>query len=478
MTNLKLQPYDYQIEDMKFLIRNKKGALLHEPGVGKTFGALMALTYVLETEGGTAVVVMPPVLLNTWYEKIFDYFDTDLKVLIYVGPPKAREKFNLGNYDIILISYQLLSRDFNRFKSIPDLISLTIDESKYIKVGEVKKSAKTKRMNGFGTVQSLAHKCKYVTIMNGTPLTKSPQDVFHILQLLNSGLYVTKKNFLRTHAIYSRGETGFPMITGWKYLPVLEKRLESVSRRMVKSEVLKDLPPKQLIVKQFDLDPLHLKRLKELWEFGFLDLKDSSQELIFMEGMALMMRVRQAMIDPSLLDIKGKSTYFTVLNDLLDDLGSEQFIIFAHFHQTTDLIKGLLDEKKIKSTELHGRVSQGAKNKAVEDFKAGKVQAMVANAKSAGVGLDFQQARNVIFFELDYEVDSFWQGQDRVHRPGQTEDVNIFAFVARNTPAVALMRAIKTNVNYVAEVLQGKEDSSLFFDNKITLKEEQSWKNL
>jgi SNF2 family DNA or RNA helicase len=478
MTTCKIDPYDYQIDDMNFLLNMKKGALLHEPGVGKTFGALLALSYVLETEGGTAVVVMPPMLLKTWYDKIYEYFDTSLKTLLYSGTVKQRENYDFGNYDIILVSFQILSRDYKRFKSIPKLTSLTVDESKYIKFGEVKKSKKTGRMNGFGNVQSLAHKTKYLTIMNGTPLTKSPEDVFHILQLINPGMYVTKKNFLRTHAIYATGDTGFPIIRGWKFLPALESRLDKVSRRMIKSDVLKDLPAKQLIIKQFDLDEAHLKNLKEMWEFGFLDLKGADTELLFLEGMALMMTIRRAMIEPSMVGITGKSRYFDVLGDLLDDLGTEQFIIFAHFHSTIDLLKEFLDGRKVSFTELHGRVSSKSKDQAVEDFKNKKIQALVANPKSAGVGLDFQQARNVIFFELDYEVDSFWQGQDRVHRPGQQQEVNIFAFVARNTPAVALLRAIKTNVNYVAEVLQGREDSSLLFDNRVTVEEETQWMKL
>ena len=68
MTKLLMDPYPYQEEDFRFLISFKKGALLHEPGVGKTFGALMALTYILEVKKGQGLVIMPPILLETWKE--------------------------------------------------------------------------------------------------------------------------------------------------------------------------------------------------------------------------------------------------------------------------------------------------------------------------------------------------------------------------------------------------------------------------
>ena len=476
MTNIAMDPYDYQLEDMKFLVQFKKGALLHEPGVGKTFGALLAMTYVIEKFGGRALVVMPPVLLDTWYEKLYQYFDTNITALIYRGTPIQRKKIKLEDHQMVFVSFDLFQRDYDTFKKIPWSF-ITIDETKYIKNGEVKRSAKTQRMNKFGCVQALAHRTEYMCLMNGTPVTKSPADLFHIIHLMNPNIYVTKKNFMRTHAKYSKDEGGFPMIVGWQKLQLIEDMLKTYSRRLIKKEVL-ELPDKQLIIKQFSLDDAHQKRLKELWDFGFLEMEDLPMEQKFMEGMGLMMQVRQAMIDPSIVGVKGRSTYFDILDTLVDDLGSEQIILFAHFHNTINLLKDFLDEKNIKYRELHGRVSAKDKQRAVIEFKQGEFQVLLANPKSAGVGLDFQQARNVIFFELDYEVDSFWQGQDRVHRPGQTEEVNIFTFVSRNTPAVDLFRSVKTNINYVSEILKGREDSSRLFDNKITVKEESAWRKL
>ena len=474
MTSLAMDPFDYQLEDMKFLLAAGKGALLHEPGVGKTFGAMLAITYIAEKFGGKCLVVMPPILLKTWYDKFHEYFDTDLNILVYSGTPTERKKIKLEAHNIVLVSYDLLQRDYQSFVKIP-WMSVTIDESRYIKVGQTTKSKKTGRMNKYGCVQNLAYKAEYVTIMNGTPLTKSPADLFHIFQLINPAMYITMKNFLRVHAKYSKDDSGFPMIVGWHKLDALQARLDRFSRRMIKSQVLKDLPPKQLIIKQFDLDDKHQKNLKELLDFGFVELQDTNKEFLFLEGTSLLMQARQAMFNPEIVGVSGKSAYIHVLKDLLTDLGSEQSIIFAHFHGTINIIKELLEEMGLTYAELHGRVTAAKREPAVQAFKTKKAQVLLANPLSAGVGLDFQQARNVIFAELDHQVDSFWQGMDRVHRPGQTQDVNVYTLVARNTPAVALMRGIKTNIDYVAKVLAGKEDASVLYDNKITEKEIREW---
>ena len=473
MTDLTIKPYDYQIEDMQFLLEHKKAALLHSPGVGKTLGVLLALTYVLETEGGRALVIVPPILLDTWQDKFKEYFKSDLSSVIYRGTISQRAKIDLMNHRIVFISFGLIQRDYDKLKKI-QWSYLVIDETKYIKNGEVKRSSKTKMMNKFGVVQALSSRIKYLALMNGTPITKSPADLFHIIQLLNPNIYVSKKNFLKIHAIYKANNDGYPMIVGWRRLDVLNSLLAKYTRRLIKEDVL-DLPKKQLIVKQFSLDPIHQRRLKELWDYGFLEL---DEDAIYLEGMGLMMQVRRAMIDTSLVGLNNKSEYFTALDDLLTDLGNEQVIIFAHFHTTIEKLKGFLDGKGIKFTEITGRVSSAEKEKAVDLFKKNGCQVLVANAKSAGVGLDFYNCHNGIFFELDYEVDSFWQGQDRMHRIGQIENVNIYVFVARDTPAVSLFRAVKTNINYVEEVLKGKEDSSIFWNNKITVEEELAWKKL
>jgi len=80
----------------------------------------------------------------------------------------------------------------------------------------------------------------------------------------------------------------------------------------------------------------------------------------------------------------------------------------------------------------------------------------------------------MLFFELDYEVDSFWQGQDRLHRPGQVHDVNYYVFIAKKTIAIDLMKSIMTNADFVKKLLD-KESSSAFFENSITEDEVLAW---
>jgi SNF2 family DNA or RNA helicase len=469
MTEYILEPFEYQMDDAKFFIQNKRGGILHEPGVGKTFSVYILLTYLAEKFEGQSIVVIPPILFNEWTRKFGEYFKSDRKVVCYRGTPNERKEIlkTLKSADIVLVSYAIMAKEIQDLKAnMNNLMALVADEYKFIK------SPKSKAFKAF---QKVAYKVPYLALMNGTPVVKSPLDLFPLVQLINPNIYVTEKNFLRHHAKYAKDATGFPVIIGWKNLDKLNEIVAKTCRRKLKKDVL-ELPEKQLIIKQFSLGEKHYKKLKEFWDLGFLELGIGEDEFIFAQASALLHKVRQATVSPEIVGVDEKSAYFDMLDITLEEIGDEQGILFAHYHTTSNLIRDYFDSRGITYGIVDGRVSPKDKDKAIADFKEGKVKWLIGNAKSMGVGLDLQHCFNVVFFELDYEVDNFWQGMDRVHRPGQTREPNIYVLVAEKTPAVALLKSIMENVNYVSEILKGNQTHTSFFEASITIKDQLSWK--
>ena len=467
MTNYILDPFEYQMDDARFIIQNKRVGILHEPGVGKTFSVYIALTYIAEKYNGSAIVVIPPILFNEWIRKFSNYFESDLKVVAYQGTPKERKALypKLKTADIVLVSYAIMSKELPIIRNhMTNVMALVADEYKFIK------SPKSKAFKMF---QKIAYKTEYLILMNGTPVVKSPADIFPLVHLINPNIYVTQKNFMRRHAVYSKDSGGFPLLVGWKYLDKLNSLVSKFSRRLLKKDVLSDLPEKSLIIKQFSLSKKHQRKLKEFWDFGLLEL--DNDELLFAQATALMAKIRQYTIDPSEMQVTEKSTYFDMLEITLEEIGDKQGIIFAHYHSTSDALKAYFESHDITYAVVDGRCTPKQKDEAIRAHKAGEVQWLLGNAKSMGVGLDLQHCHNIIFFELDYEVDNFWQGMDRVHRPGQTIPPNIYVFVAEKTPAVALLKSVMTNVDFVSKILKGNQSHSEFFEDSITVKDQVEW---
>lgn len=91
----------------------------------------------------------------------------------------------------------------------------------------------------------------------------------------------------------------------------------------------------------------------------------------------------------------------------------QQVLIFVRTKQGADELAKEMCKDGIKTQSIHGDKSQGARERALEEFKQGKVRALVATDVAAR-GLDIQQLQYVINYELPYIA------EDYIHRIGRT----------------------------------------------------------
>lgn len=102
-----------------------------------------------------------------------------------------------------------------------------------------------------------------------------------------------------------------------------------------------------------------------------------------------------------------------LLLHLFETRGWHQVLIFARTKHGADALSRNLDKAGIKSAALHGNKSQGARTRALTDFKDGKLVALVATDIAAR-GIDIDSLPYVI----NYEIPNI--AEDYVHRIGRT----------------------------------------------------------
>jgi ATP-dependent RNA helicase RhlE len=90
-----------------------------------------------------------------------------------------------------------------------------------------------------------------------------------------------------------------------------------------------------------------------------------------------------------------------------------QVLIFTRTKHGANRLATQLDKDGIKSAAIHGNKSQGARTKALQDFKDGKIRALVATDIAAR-GLDIDHLPHVVNYELPHKP------EDYVHRIGRT----------------------------------------------------------
>lgn len=102
-----------------------------------------------------------------------------------------------------------------------------------------------------------------------------------------------------------------------------------------------------------------------------------------------------------------------LLSYLIGSKNWHQVLIFTRTKNAADELAKEISKDGIKAQSIHGDKSQGARDKALSDFKSGKVRALVATDVAAR-GIDIVDLAFVVNFELPYVA------EDYVHRIGRT----------------------------------------------------------
>lgn len=101
------------------------------------------------------------------------------------------------------------------------------------------------------------------------------------------------------------------------------------------------------------------------------------------------------------------------LIQLIKDHAWYQVLVFCRTKHGSNRLATQLEKAGITASAIHGNKSQGARTRALAEFKSGKVQALVATDIAAR-GLDIDQLPQVVNFDLPHVA------EDYVHRIGRT----------------------------------------------------------
>jgi len=102
-----------------------------------------------------------------------------------------------------------------------------------------------------------------------------------------------------------------------------------------------------------------------------------------------------------------------LLSHLISSQNWQQVLVFTRTKHGANRLAERLAKEGITSAAIHGNKSQGARTKALADFKEGKVRVLVATDIAAR-GLDIDQLPHVVNYELPNVP------EDYVHRIGRT----------------------------------------------------------
>ncbi|KAK9114348.1 hypothetical protein Syun_021145 [Stephania yunnanensis] len=134
-----------------------------------------------------------------------------------------------------------------------------------------------------------------------------------------------------------------------------------------------------------------------------------------------------------------------------------KMIIFAHHLKVLDGVQEFLCEKGIGFVRIDGNTLARDRQSAVQAFRSSaEIKAAIIGITAGGVGIDFSSAQHVVFVELPHTVSELLQAEDRAHRRGQANAVNIYIFCAKDTCDELHWQNLNKSLNRVSSVMNGK----------------------
>ncbi|HCM74970.1 MAG TPA: ATP-dependent helicase [Cytophagales bacterium] len=118
-------------------------------------------------------------------------------------------------------------------------------------------------------------------------------------------------------------------------------------------------------------------------------------------------------IDQEVITVKAGEKKLDILVNMFRDQTFHKVIVFAETKRGVSQVRKNLAHAGIKVDEIHGNKSQNYRLKALNDFKSGKIQALIATDVAAR-GLDISEVTHVINFQPPRDFDSY------IHRIGRT----------------------------------------------------------
>ena len=430
--------FPYQVAGIAFAEHTHGRVLIgDEMGLGKTVQALGWIA--LHPEVNRVLVICPAFLRTNWLRHILKWVP-DAAVegveLVSNGTPFFGGRFLVVNYDI-------LEKNKGRLKSWgPEAV--VIDESHFIK------NEKAKRTK---TTIELAGAAKHVICLSGTPMLNRPVELFTQLHLLDPSRFPKFVDFAFTYCSPQRDKYGWSF-DGLSNEGRLRSELAHVMVRRVKSEVLKDLPPKSRVTNFVDLT--NEKEYRALEEGAVKALAPLIRKGVITAGawdnvLAHMTSLRK-------MSGLGKIASAVQWAETFLESTGRQLVIFTHHRIVMDEIAKSLS-KNYTVGLIHGGVEKDARMSVVDGFARGELKVVVGTVGAMGLGVDLVAASDALMVEREWTPANEEQAEDRLHRVTQTANVTITYLTASGTIDQDLNEVVEGKRELIKRTIDGAADT-------------------
>ena len=464
----KTKPYAHQLKALEMSWNKECFAYFMEMGTGKSKVLIdnIAMLYDAGKING-AIIVAPKGVVGTWYKEQLPYHMADhveyVSVLWQSNINKKQEKelsklFKTSHeLHILIVNVEALSTkkgvDFvNKFLSCHETL-MAIDESTTIKNPQAKRTK---------SIIKLGESAKYRRILTGSPVTKSPLDLYTQCEFLSPWLlnHASYYSFRTRYAVMRSANFGgrsVQIVVGYRNIPELSDKLKDFSYRVLKDDCL-DLPKKTFMKRVIQLSSEQEKLYNQMKQMALAVMNDKMTTTA--TTMTQLMRLQQITCghfkadDGSVQEIKNNR--IDELLALLEEIHGK-VVIWAHWrNDIATIVKHVKEEYGDNSiVTYYGDTSVEDRHKAIKLIQdpESPVRFIVGTPQTGGYGITLTEASTMIYYSNGYDLEKRQQSEARIDRIGQKRAMTYIDIIAENTVDERIVKALRKKINIATQVM-------------------------
>jgi|TARA_R110002020_G_scaffold312710_1_gene528099 SNF2 family DNA or RNA helicase len=466
----KIKPFDHQITALERGWQRPEFGLFMEMGTGKSKVLIDNLGMLYqEGEINFALIIAPKGVYRNWTSKeIPEHMSDDIphRVIRWVASPNKTQQAEMRSVGEAFEGLTIFVMNVESFSSVKGRTAgewmgrtfgrnglIAIDESTTIKNHKAKRTK---------ALMKIASAFKYKRLLTGSPVTKSPMDLYSQCEFLRPGLlgYDSFYAFQGRYAVVQRktmGSHAFQQIVGFRNLDELTFKIDQFSYRVLKQDCL-DLPDKIYTVRYVGLTKEQRDMYNSIKQHALVMLDDG--ELSTAPAVITQMLRLQQILSGHLKTDDGDTVYFDskrmdALKEILEEHDGKA-IIWSRFRYDIQQITKMLNETFGQgcAASYYGDTSDDERQRAVNDFQNSEhLKFFVGNPSTAGYGLTLTEANLVIYYANDFNLETRAQSEDRAHRIGQKNNVTYVDLISEGTIDERIVKSLQSKIDIGAKVL-------------------------
>lgn len=445
--------------------RNGRGLLADDMGLGKTIqGIGFAKWY---KKDWPCVVIAPASLLLNWKKEFVKWLPKDVSEdevsVMKKGKDTPYGKVTICSFNYVIKNEQKLSQ----FLGVKGVV--VVDEAHNIKNLEAQRTQ---------AIVKLAHKAKRYLPMTGTPLLNRPVELFSILHSIDPLNWNDYEKFVfdycdgqRIKIQRGKRQTTALLANGISnHIELFKLLREKYMCRRLKKDVLTQLPPKRRYTLSLDANTKEVNQTKE-----YLELYRSIICKGLIENDYDLEKTKRFVLSEKTIDageglfqayqLTGRSKIKSLCSWIKDKIDAEagKIIIFGHHEEFLNKLQEEVEKiDDAKYIRIDGKTNKDKRFHYQEEFQNNPdCKIALLSIGAANSGLTLTSSSIVVMGELPWTPGVSRQAEDRVHRIGQENDVEIYYTIADDTLDGAIWEMLKNKSEMASSILDNSQGDEM-----------------